>query len=59
VAKWLFQNGILLWTLKRTRQLHRWFDALLYEPYQVVLGSISVLYYVLPIPIRWKGRNYA
>ncbi len=57
-AKWLFQNAVLLWTLKQTNQLHRWFDALLYEPYQVVLGSISVLYYFLPIPIRWKGRRY-
>lgn len=58
VLKWLIQTGLLTWTLYRTHQLPRWFDALLYEPYQVVLGTLSMVYYLLPIPIRWKGRTY-
>ncbi|MEZ0483961.1 glycosyltransferase family 2 protein [Fibrella aquatica] len=58
LTKWLIQNAVLLWTLQRTRQVRRWFDALLYEPYQVILGTLSMVYYLLPIPIRWKGRTY-
>ncbi|HEX9956105.1 MAG TPA: glycosyltransferase family 2 protein [Fibrella sp.] len=59
IAKWLAQTTLLIWTMQRTRQLHRWFDSLLFEPYQVILGVISVLYYFLPFPIRWKGRTYS
>ncbi|RZJ38979.1 MAG: glycosyltransferase, partial [Chryseobacterium sp.] len=58
VGKWLFQNTVLFWTLQRTQQRHRWFDALIYEPCQVMLGTLSMAYYLLPIPIRWKGRTY-
>ncbi|WP_375445244.1 glycosyltransferase [uncultured Fibrella sp.] len=57
-VKLLIQSLLLAYTLQRTQQTHRWFDAVLYEPYQVVLGTLSVLYYLLPIPIRWKGRTY-
>lgn len=57
-AKLLIQSLVLAYALQRTQQMHRWFDAVLYEPYQVVLGTLSVLYYLLPIPIRWKGRIY-
>lgn len=57
-GKLVWQTGLLLWTLHRTRQRHRWPDALLYEPYQVVLGTLSMLYYPWPVPIRWKGRVY-
>ena len=56
--KWLVQSAVFAWTLQRTRQWHRWFDALLYEPYQLLLGTLSMIYYLLPIPIRWKGRTY-
>lgn len=58
LVKWLFQNAVALWTLQRTHQRHRWLDVLLYEPYQVVFGTLSFLYYLLPIPVRWKGRVY-
>ncbi|ARK11842.1 glycosyltransferase [Fibrella sp. ES10-3-2-2] len=58
LAKWLFQNLIFAWVLHRTRQGHRWLDALLYEPYQIVFGTLSMVYYFLPIPIRWKERTY-
>lgn len=58
-VKWLVQNGVLAWTLHRTRQQSRWFDALMYEPYQVLLGTLSMVYYLLPIPVRWKERTYA
>lgn len=57
-AKWLVQTTILIWSLQRTHQTHRWLDAMLYEPYQVLLGTLSMVYYLLPIPIRWKGRTY-
>lgn len=58
VSKLIWQTGLLLWTLHRTHQRYRWPDALLYEPYQALLGTLSMLYYLLPIPIRWKGRTY-
>ena len=58
LLKWLAQSALFAWTLQRTRQQHRWFDALLYEPYQLLLGTLSLVYYLLPIPIRWKGRTY-
>ncbi|CCH00190.1 1,2-diacylglycerol 3-glucosyltransferase [Fibrella aestuarina BUZ 2] len=58
-AKWLFQTGVAFWTLHRTGQGHRWPDLFLYEPCQIGLGTLSFLYYLLPIPIRWKGRAYS
>ncbi len=58
VAKLMFQSTLLGWVLHRTRQGHRWFDALLFEPYQVIMGVVQMLYYWLPVPIRWKGRTY-
>ena len=58
LVKWLVQSVIFAWTLYRTRQQHRWLDALLYEPYQLMFGTLSMIYYLLPIPIRWKGRTY-
>lgn len=57
-GKLLIQTSLLLFSLQRTHQLHRWLDALLYEPYQVILGTLSMMYYLLPVPVRWKGRVY-
>ncbi|MEZ0538996.1 glycosyltransferase [Fibrella arboris] len=58
LVKWMIQSTVFTWALQRTRQMHRWPDTILYEPYQLVLGTLAMLYYLLPIPIRWKGRTY-
>lgn len=58
LAKWLFQTAVAFWALQRTQQGHRWPDVFLYEPVQIGLGTLAFLYYLLPIPVRWKGRVY-
>lgn len=58
LGKLLFQTTTLLWTLARTNQRHRWPDVLFFEPYQVISGMACMVYYLLPGPVRWKGRSY-
>ncbi|MBO0936992.1 glycosyltransferase [Fibrella sp. HMF5335] len=58
LGKLLFQTVILFWTLARTNQQRRWPDVFLFEPYQVISGIACMVYYLLPGPVRWKGRTY-
>lgn len=58
LSKLIFQNAVLLWTLGRTHQRHRWPNVFLFEPYQVISGIVCMVYYLLPGGIRWKGREY-
>ena len=52
------QTTVLSFGMSRLRQTNLWPYALLFEPYQLLLGPVSVLYYWLSGKVRWKGREY-
>ena len=58
VFRLLVQTTVLSFGLSRLRQTNLGFYALLFEPYQLFLGPLSVLYYWLSGRVEWKGRKY-
>lgn len=56
--KLLVQTLLLTVALSRLRQTHLLPFILLFELYQLIMGPMALLFYVLPIPLRWKGRQY-
>ncbi|GAB4024070.1 glycosyltransferase [Spirosoma koreense] len=52
------QTMVLSFGISRLRRTSLWAYALLFEIYQLVMGPLSVLFYLLPAPIEWKGRKY-
>lgn len=54
----LVQTTVLSFGLSRLKQTNLWLFVLLFEPYQLLVGPLSVAFYLLPIPIDWKGRRY-
>lgn len=52
------QATILSFGLSRLKQTNLWVFALLFEPYQLIIGPLAVAFYLLPTPIDWKGRRY-
>ncbi|MBO0931713.1 glycosyltransferase family 2 protein [Fibrella aquatilis] len=59
LAKLTFQSTLLLRTLRYTHQKNRWPDIFLFEPYLVISSLACLVYYLLPVGIRWKEREYA
>ncbi|QJW90147.1 glycosyltransferase [Spirosoma taeanense] len=58
ILKLLLQTLTISFGLSRLRQTKLWPYALLFEPYQFLIGPLSVAFYWLPTPIEWKGRKY-
>ncbi|AKD55603.1 glycosyltransferase [Spirosoma radiotolerans] len=58
VIKLLIQTMLLSFGLSRLKQTNLGLFALLFEPYQLLIGPLSVVFYLLPTPIEWKGRQY-
>lgn len=58
VIRLLVQTTILSFGLSRLKQTNLGLFALLFEPYQLLMGPLAVAYYLLPTPIDWKGRQY-
>lgn len=58
LAKLFMQTTVISFGLSRLRRTSLWPYALLFEIYQLIIGPLSVLYYLLPVPIEWKGRKY-
>ena len=58
VVKLFIQTLVISFGLGRIRQTNLWPYALLFEIYQLIIGPLSVFFYLLPTPIEWKGRNY-
>ena len=58
VLKLFVQTLVISLGLGRLRQTRLWPYALLFEVYQLIIGPLSVLYYLAPTPIEWKGRKY-
>lgn len=57
-VKLLSQTLLLTFAISRLRQTQLLPYVLLFEIYQLIIGPASLLFYVLPIPISWKGRQY-
>lgn len=57
-AKLFVQTLVISFGLSRLRQTNLWPYALLFEIYQLLMGPLAVVFYLLPIPIDWKQRNY-
>lgn len=58
VLKLFVQTLVISLGLGRLRQTRLWPYALLFEVYQLIIGPLSVLYYLSPTQIEWKGRTY-
>ena len=58
LARLFMQTLIISFGISRLRQTQLWPYALLFELYQLLIGPLSVLFYLLPAPIDWKGRKY-
>lgn len=57
-TKLLMQTLIISFGMARLRQTNLWPGALLFEPYQILMGPLAVVFYWLPTRIEWKGRKY-
>ncbi|MFD2935036.1 glycosyltransferase family 2 protein [Spirosoma flavum] len=59
VIKLFVQTLVVSFGLSRLRQTNLGLYALLFELYQLIIGPVAVVFYLLPIPIDWKGRKYS
>lgn len=55
----LSQTMLLTFALSRLRQTHLIPYMLLFELYQLIIGPVALIFYLLPIPVRWKNRVYS
>ncbi|UFH57428.1 glycosyltransferase [Spirosoma sp. KNUC1025] len=58
LTKLFVQTTVISFGLSRLRRTSLWPYALLFEVYQLIIGPVSVLFYLLPTRIEWKGRVY-
>ena len=58
VVRLFLQATVLSFGLARLRRTSLWPFALLFEPYQLLLGPLAVAWYWLSGPVRWKGRQF-
>ncbi len=58
VARLFIQVLVISFGLSRLRQTNLWLYVLLFDIYQLIIGPLAVIFYLLPIPIDWKGRKY-
>jgi hypothetical protein len=50
--------GEVYLALRRLDQPARFRDVWPYLPYHFVIGMANMVYYLLPVPVQWKGRKY-
>lgn len=58
VIRLLVQTTVISFGLSRLRRSGLWLYALLFEPYQLLIGPLAVAFYWLPTRMEWKGRRY-
>lgn len=58
VIRLFIQTTVISFGISRLRLTGLWLYALLFEPYQLLIGPLSVVYYWLPTRLEWKGRQY-
>lgn len=55
----VFVQTIFLWILKRRLKVdYSLFQLLTFEVYSYVLSVSTIIFYLLPVPVQWKGRKY-
>ncbi|WP_205503898.1 glycosyltransferase [Rufibacter psychrotolerans] len=57
-AKLVLQSGFVHLCLRRVGQKTRWLDLLWLELYLLVSSLVLIVFFFLPVKIRWKGRQY-
>lgn len=58
VLKWGFQSTFLLICLKRLHHRTSLVDLIRFEGYQLLITTVSVIFFLLPFKVTWKGRQY-
>lgn len=58
IGRLFVQTTVLSFGLARLRRTSLWLYALLFEPYQLLLGPVAVAWYWLSGPVVWKGRRF-
>jgi len=58
IGRLFVQTTVLSFGLARLRRTSLWPYALLFEPYQLLLGPVAVAYYWFSGPVIWKGRRF-
>lgn len=56
--KWSFQTIFLKICLRRLQKQTSLKDLILFEGYQLLISTTSVLFFLLPFKVLWKGRRY-
>jgi cellulose synthase/poly-beta-1,6-N-acetylglucosamine synthase-like glycosyltransferase len=56
--KLLVQSAFILRIARRAGEKEKLWQVLLYECYSAMLSLSLLLFYLLPVPVRWKGRKY-
>jgi hypothetical protein len=57
-AKLLLQSIFIYVCLKQIGRSSPWWLYLLFEIYLVVTSVILIIFFFLPVKVRWKGRSY-
>ncbi len=58
IGRLFVQTTVLSFGLARLRRTSLWPYALLFEPYQLLIGPVAVAWYWLSGPVVWKGRRF-
>ncbi|GAB2554588.1 hypothetical protein GCM10027190_01170 [Spirosoma areae] len=58
VVRLFTQTLVISFGLSRLRQTNLGPYALVFDIYQLIIGPLAVMFYLLPAPIEWKGRKY-
>lgn len=58
VARMLGQTLVIFYGLARLHRTRLWPYVFLFDPYQLLMGPLAVLFYWLPTRLNWKGRQY-
>lgn len=56
--KIMIQTLLLTFAVSRLRQTFLLPYVLLFDLYQLLMGPVALIYYAVPVPIRWKNRRY-
>jgi len=58
VGKLLLRLGFMTTLRNKLRLPFRFWSVVTYEFYAIAIGVSSILYFLLPFKVRWKGRTY-
>ena len=58
LLKWIYQTIFLKVCLHRLQKKAPLTDLILFEGYQLLISTVSVIFFFLPFKVIWKGRKY-